>query len=179
MQLQETIVWATSALFWIACGLACIALIDRCTSAAFVPWEIVGIVVGLGWIACVIIFWKRSRHDRFSSAAEVDQRMKLRDRIGSAISCGDREDAFATVVLDDALATVEQEQVETNLRNYFPLLFPKTWAWIGVLGLIFAATFLSPQWKIITKVRFYLFLLYSCHRIIKDDCCKRIFAVTT
>ena len=147
MQLQDTIVWATSVLFWIACGLAFMALIDRCTSEAFVPWEIVGIVVGVGWIACVFIFWKRSRHDRFFSAAEVDQRMKLRDRIGSAISCGDREDAFATVVLDDALATVEQEQVETNLRNYFPLLFPKTWAWIGVLGLIFAATILSPQWN--------------------------------
>ena len=73
--------------------------------------------------------------------------MKLRDRIGSAISCGDRDDAFATVVFDDAIATVEQEQVETNLSNYFPLLFPKTWAWIGVLGLIFAATILSPQWN--------------------------------
>gem|GEM_PF-1882686 len=147
MQMQDTIVWATSVLFWIACSLAFIALIDRCTSAAFVHWEIVGTVVGVGWIASVIIFWKRSRHDRLFSAAEVDQRMKLRDRIGSAISCGDREDAFATVVLDDAMATVEQEQVETNLRNYFPLLFPKTCAWIGVLGLVFAATILSPQWN--------------------------------
>ena len=148
MQLQETIVSATTILFWITCLLVALAFVDRMPSNAFVPWEPLAIIVGAGWLASAILLWRKFHHDRFQSAAEVDQRMNLHDRIGSAISCSQREDAFATVVLEDAITVVEKEDVENKLRTFFPIIFPSLWVWIGVLTLVFAATLLSPQWNL-------------------------------
>jgi len=148
MQLQETLASATTVLFWIVCTLAVIGIIDRIMSAAFIPWEFLMYVFTLGWMISAVLFWRRSRHDRFQSAAEVDQRMNLHDRIGSAISCHSREDAFATVVLDDAIAVVEEEEVEKKLRNFFPITFSSQWVWIAVLGVIFATVLMTPQWNL-------------------------------
>ena len=148
MQLQETLTSATTILFWVVCALAIVGIIDRIASVAFIPWELLGYVVALGWIGSIVLFWRRSHHNRFQSAAEVDQRMKLHDRIGSAISCHTREDAFATVVLDDAIAIVEQEEVEKKLRNFFPITFSIQWVWIGVIGVLLATVLLTPQWNL-------------------------------
>jgi len=143
MQLQETLASATKFLFWIACTLAVVGVIDRLVSAPFIPWEFLGYVVASVWFVSIILFWKRSHYDRFRSAAEVDQRMKLHDRISSAIFCHARSDAYATVVLDDAIAIVNQEEVEKKLRNFFPVTFSSQWVWIGVLGVVFAIVLLT------------------------------------
>ncbi len=148
MQLQETLSSATKFLFWIACTLAVVGVIDRLVSAPFIPWEFLGYVVASVWIVSIILFWKRSHYDRIQSAAEVDQRMKLHDRISSAIFCHARSDAYATVVLDDAIAIVNQEEVEKKLRNFFPVTFSSQWVWIGVLGVVFAIVLLTPQWNL-------------------------------
>ncbi|MBC8202458.1 MAG: hypothetical protein H8E91_01365 [Planctomycetes bacterium] len=148
MQLQETLTSAITILFWIVCTLAVFAIIDRIVSAAFIPWEFLGYVVALGWVISIVLVWRRSRHDRFQSAAEVDQRMNLHDRIGSAITCHLREDPFATVVLDDAISVVEEKEVEKKLRNFFPITFSSQWVWIALLGLIFATVFMTPQWNL-------------------------------
>lgn len=148
MQLQETIVSATTILFWITCLLTALALVDRMPNNAFVPWEPLAIIVGAGWLASTILLWRKYHHDRFQSAAEVDQRLNLHDRICSAISCAQRKDAFAAVVLEDAITVIEKESVEKKLRACFPIIFPSLWVWIGVLAVVLAATLLSPQWNL-------------------------------
>ncbi|MDP6692806.1 MAG: hypothetical protein QF444_00640 [Phycisphaerales bacterium] len=147
MQLQETIVSSTTVLFWIACIFAVTGVIDRSFSEAFVAWEPIAIVLIVCWLVAIILFWRRSHHNRLQSAAEVDNRLGLHDRLGSAIACSDRDDAFATVVIDDAVTVVEQENIKKRLRKYFPIVLPKLWMWIGVLGVVFTAIFMSPQWN--------------------------------
>ncbi|HJN71037.1 MAG TPA: hypothetical protein QF528_00455, partial [Phycisphaerales bacterium] len=148
MQLQETLTSAATILFWIVCALSVVGIVDRIVSTAFIPWELLGYVVALGWFVSVVLCWRRSHHDRFQSAAEVDQRMQLHDRIGSAISCDTRKDAFAKVVLDDAIGIVEQEEVEKNLRNFFPITFSTQWVWIGIVGVVVAVVLFTPQWNL-------------------------------
>ena len=148
MQLQETIVSSTSVLFWLVCIFAVVGIVDRATTATFVPWLPLSIVVASTWIISVVLFWHRSCHDKLHSAAEVDDRLGLHDRIGSAIACGDRQDAFASVVCEDAVSVVEQQGVEQKLRVCFPIVFPKLILWTGALGVILAAVLVSPQWNL-------------------------------
>ncbi|MDP7008679.1 MAG: hypothetical protein QGI78_03815 [Phycisphaerales bacterium] len=95
-----------------------------------------------------IFFWQRSTQNVLISAAEIDQRMNLHDRIASAITFGGENNAYATVLVEDALATVEKENVSQTLRKFFPVTCGFLWIWIGVLAVVFCAIVLSPQWNL-------------------------------
>jgi tetratricopeptide (TPR) repeat protein/HAMP domain-containing protein len=134
---------------WLMClaGIALVlTMVDRSGEASFMPWNMIWIVLGAVGVLLVISKWNQQKISRIEAAAEVDQKMGLRDRISSAIAC-DREDSpFCGALIDDALEVVEREDVQSKLPQHFPVELPRESGWVVAIALSTLLVTLLPQW---------------------------------
>ncbi len=146
MQFNRVLKKSVKFLFSLVCFLLLMTVVDRIGSERFVPWNIVWIVSGFYIALTGISLWFSSPVSTIEAAAEIDHRLHLQDRISSAISCEDSATPFSYAVIEDAIETTQENDVQSNISTYFPLSIPKEYSVIAIVGLIAAAMLWTGQW---------------------------------
>ncbi len=146
MQFNNVLAQSVKFLFPLFCVLVIVALVDRIGTIQFVPWNFVWIGAGIYAAFTGISLWFSSSVSTIEAAAEIDQRLELRDRISSAISCEHSKSPFSVAVIEDAIATAKEKSVHSSISRYFPLSMPKGFGVIALLGAVTIGIFLTGQW---------------------------------
>lgn len=130
-----------------------LALADRAPADAFVRWA--WVAPGLAALALVasLVVWSRSRTSEVQVAVAVDERLDLRERLSTALHCGERKDVFARAAIADAVSTASDPRAREAVRRKFKVQAPSTWwispliavAAVGVLFLPQANLFAEPD----------------------------------
>lgn len=120
-------------------------LAAKASPAIVVPWLWVLPLMATAAIAAGLVRARRARRETLEVALAIDHRLGLNERLATAIACGDRDDAFARVAVDDAITTAADPTLSARVRKNFAIAAPRGWWWSPVLaGLAFAALAL-PQ----------------------------------
>ena len=119
-----------------------VLLVCACASKALAAWwpslgargwwfpALLGLAVAA---VGVILFLTRGRRPSDVAVASiVDVRLKLHDRLSTAIAVAGREDAFATAAREDGVRVAIDRRLTESLGRALPVLWPRN-SWIGPL----------------------------------------------
>ena len=148
LRMQLNALLSRSSLCLVVLGgcLLLLSILDRVGTSNFIPWNIIwvgaGVLLAMNWIS----LWVRSTVTTIEAASEVDQRLQLRDRLSSAISCEHSDEPFSKAVIEDAIAIVESKNVHSSLVRFFPIVAPRHIHMVAVSAILIGVVLWTPQW---------------------------------
>ncbi len=142
LTLQHSIRW----FLYLAGIVLVLAVVDRFGITPMLQWNFIWICTGAVVVAIVLAQWNARVISTIEAASEVDNRMKLHDRISSVLEINAIGNPFSDALLADTLAIVKKNQVQASLSQKFPIQMPKTFGWLILMGLAIIAVLWSPQW---------------------------------
>ncbi|TVQ75306.1 MAG: hypothetical protein EA380_11245 [Phycisphaeraceae bacterium] len=118
------------------------ALADRLVGPGLAWWWFVAVPGGLGVLSAGVIAWMR-RATPIMAASEVDDALRLQDRLSSALDLGQRAPNDPFVVI--ALRQSRELASKIRLSQALPIrIRPAWWSWTGALGAAAAIALLVP-----------------------------------
>lgn len=130
----------------ILAGVALVAvLVTRGVPALVIPWVWVSGVAVLVLLVASALAFRAARRSDLEAALLIDERLGLKERFATAVSCAGRDDPFALAAVEDAVTLSADASLGRRVRRAFPVTAPGSW-WIAPLlvALALGATFL-PQ----------------------------------
>ena len=127
------------------------ALADRLVGPGLAWWWFVAVPGGLGVIGAGVIAWMR-RATPIMAASEVDDALRLQDRLSSALDLGQRapDDPFVVI----ALRQSRELASKIRLSQALPIrIRPAWWSWTGALGAAAAIALLVPPMHLLVDQR--------------------------
>lgn len=122
-----------------------LAVADRLPSDAFVRWPLVAPLGALVVLAAAVGLWSRGRPSELAVAMTVDERLELRERLSTALACGERNDPFAVAAVEDAARTARDPRLREVLSRRLAVEWPRRF-WAGPLGILLAfGVLMLPQ----------------------------------
>lgn len=118
------------------------ALADRLVGPGLAWWWFVAVPGGLGVVSAGVIAWMR-RATPIMAASEVDDALRLQDRLSSALDLGQRapDDPFVVI----ALRQSRELASKIRLSQALPIrIRPAWWSWTGALGAAAVIALLVP-----------------------------------
>lgn len=142
--LQSAVSRFAVAALWIGSSL----FVCACASKALAAWwpsfgargwwfpALLGLAVG----AIGVILWvtRGRRQSDVAVASIVDVRLKLHDRLSTAMAVSDRDDAFASAALEEGLRVAKDRRLTESLGRALPVRWPRN-SWMGPLLCVLAA----------------------------------------
>ena len=101
-------------------------------------WFLIATGCALISLAAFTYFARRGDGGDVAVASILDVRLKLHDRLSTAIALADRTDAFARAAIEDGLRVAGDRRFGEALPRALPIESPKRW-WIGPLLAVTAA----------------------------------------
>lgn len=127
-----------------------VILIARTTPALGLPpgspaWPWLAGAAGIAVIIAAMVAYLAPRAP-LADAIEVDQRLQLRDRLGSALALNGHEAPFACAAVRDGEQAASDRALPQRVATAFAVRWPRTW-WVAPLLMLaaFMATWLLPQ----------------------------------
>jgi hypothetical protein len=117
-------------------------LVCACASKALAAWwpslgargwwfpALLGLAVAA--VGLILFLTRGRRPSDVAVASIVDVRLKLHDRLSTAIAVAGREDAFATAAIEDGVRVAKDRRLSESLGRALPVLWPRN-SWIGPL----------------------------------------------
>lgn len=145
LQLNATVLHCIRWCLLASVVLFLLAVIDRVGIAPILHWNSIWIGAACAVGILFIAQWNAYSFSLVQAGAEIDLRMKLDERVSSALSV-EPGTPYADVVLSDALDIVKKKQVRSSVPRFFPVLAPANSYW--VVGFVLATLFVlwTPQW---------------------------------
>ncbi|MDP7005429.1 MAG: hypothetical protein QF718_04390 [Phycisphaerales bacterium] len=147
LQLNSSLHSTAKLLIYLSCVVLILAIVDRISVAPVIVWNVVWIIGAIIGVGIFAYLWNRKSLSQLEAAAEIDQRMHLRDRISSAIACEHQENnPYYSALKEDAISVVESKKVQEKLSSSFPISFPKELNAVIAIAFVTFFVLLSPQW---------------------------------
>ncbi|MDG2424274.1 MAG: hypothetical protein P8M22_09875 [Phycisphaerales bacterium] len=140
--------WFCMACLYIAVLAVLLAIVDRLGSQSWVPWNWLVIVMGSVAVIAGVAGWWLKQPEPLRAARRVDERLGLKDRLSSALACGQSKEPFARAVVEDAVTVARSPQTREQVRRRFRLAPPPFW-WASPLLVLSALVIaLFGQWDV-------------------------------
>jgi hypothetical protein len=129
----------------VATIVAAVAFVLMLVAAPLVPWFWVGPVMLALALGIAALVWMRRRLGELRVAVAVDERLKLQEKLSTALHCRGRDDAFAQAAIEDAVSTARDRRTHERVRRLFRVGAPAGW-WMSplIVLLVIMAWFVRP-----------------------------------
>ena len=124
------------SLLWTGVSIAVIAIGAKVIARWWTPagdrgvWFL-GVIVGaLAALAMWHYFTRMTRMPDVAVASVIDVRMKLHDRLSTAVAVAERTDAFARAAVEDGIRIATDKRMQEALARAIPIAAPRRW-WAG------------------------------------------------
>ncbi len=126
-----------------------VLIVNRIGADSMVYWTVVAPVLLLLLGMIVARAWFRSAITTIEAAAAVDSRLKLNERVSTAISTYEDITPFSQAVMEDALEVIKDKHIAKNIPLAFPIKFDKKYRSILFLITVGIVLCFTPQWNIL------------------------------
>ena len=124
-------------------------VVDRIGADSIVYWTVVAPVFLLLLVMIVARAWNRSATTTIEAAAAVDSRLKLNERVSTAISTYGERTPFSQAVMEEALEVIKDKHIAQKIPVAFPIEFDKKYLSVLFLITVGVVLLLTPQWNIL------------------------------
>jgi len=95
-------------------------------------WFLALLGLAVSTVAVLLFLTRGRRPSDIAVASMVDVRLKLHDRLSTAMAVAGREDAFAAAALEDGVRVAKDRRLTESLGRALPVLWPRN-SWVGPL----------------------------------------------
>ena len=148
LRCNRTLSTCTPFLLFLYASVLVLSVVDRSLSVSFIPWDVVWVISGALSLAILVSVWFATTPSAMQVAAEVDNRLDLQDRLGTAISCEQTCTPYGEAAIEDAVSIVAEQNIKALIPKAFPVKVPAEYLYILVLCLVTTGVLWTKQWNL-------------------------------